>query len=293
MRGNPLSACAGFCLLIALAVFAGACSHKEPSKIDRLLTAEELYELGKDHLKPHRVFVFFEAVETDNAIATFQQIIDNFPSSEYALQAELMIGEAYYDAGRYEEASVYYEDFIRAHPSHGSVPQAIYQSGMCKHKRVPIKDRDQTPTKEAAGFFELLINKFPNNPFAEKAEERLRECKGRLAEHDYAIAEFYMRQEDYHGALNRCSAILANYPGSGADASALLCVGVASYHLEEEERARDAFERLVEEYPSDPKAEQARGYLARLDTMPHGWDDSENYAEFDEGEVAGAFGSDY
>ncbi len=293
MRRNPLPAYAGFWLLIAVAVFAGACSHKEPSKIDRLLTAEELYEFGKERLKPHRVFIFFETVDTDEAIATFQQIIDNFPSSEYSLQAELMIGQAFYDAGRYEEALIYYEDFIRAHPSHGSVPQAIYQSGMCKHNRVPVKDRDQTPTKEAAGFFELLINKFPHNPFAEKAEERLRECKWRLAEHDYAVAEFYMKREDYHGALNRCSAILANYPGAGADASALLCVGVASYHLDERERARDAFERLVEEYPSDPKADQARGYLARLDTMLDGRNDSESYGEFDEGEAAGSFGSDY
>ena len=293
MRRNPLPACARLCLFIAVALLAGACSHKDPSKIDRLLTDEELYELGKERLKPHRAFILSETVDTDEAIATFQQIIDNFPSSEYALQAELMIGQAYYDAGRYEEASIYYEDFVRAHPSHGSVPQAIYQSGMCKHNQVPIKDRDQTPTKEAAGFFELLINKFPQNPFAEKAEERLRECKGRLAEHDYSVAEFYMKREDYHGALNRCSAILANYPGAGADASALLCVGVASYHLEEHERARDAFERLVEEFPSDSKAEQARGYLARLDTMLDGRDDFEDYPEFDEREVAGSYGSDY
>ena len=150
-----------------------------------------------------------------------------------------------------------------------------------------IKHRDQTPTKEAAGFFELLINKFPENPFAVKAEEKLLECKGRLAEHDYSVADFYMKRKDYHGALNRCSAILANYPGAGLDARALLCVGVANYHLGKPEAARDAFERLVAEYPSDAKAGSARGYLARLDSIQDRRHDDDAYPEFDEDETEG------
>ncbi len=267
MRRSRLPARLALALLLTVPPLVTGCANKEPAQIDRLLTAEELYERGIAQLKPHRSFIFFEAVDTDDAVATFQQIIDNFPASEYALQAELMIGQAYFDDGRYEEASVFYEDFVKTHPTHGSVPQAIYQAGMCKFNQLPTEDRDQTPTKDAAGFFELLINKFPGTPFADKGHERLKECKGRLAEHDFAVAEFYVKQNDYHGALNRCSAMLANYPDSGHEAQALYCVGEAHFQLEQPELARDAFQLLVEDYPSDPKAELARGYLSRLDSL--------------------------
>lgn len=279
----------GLAALLSLPLLGIGCANKEPSQIDRLLTAEELYERGQAQLEPHRSLIFFTTVDTDDAVATFQQIIDNFPASEYALQAELMIGQAYFDAGRYEEASVYYEDFVKSHPTHGSVPQAIYQSGMCKFNQLPSEDRDQTPTKDAAGFFELLINKFPGTTFADKAQERLKECKGKLAEHDYAVAEFYAKQQDYHGALNRCSAILANYPDSGHDAQALYCVGQAHFHLGQPGLARDAFQELVEDYPSDPKAELARGYLSRLDSMSDAIQDSQAYAGSDDDVALGDY----
>ena len=269
----------GCCLAIVTLLFGAACRHNEPSKIDRLLTAEELYDLGLSQLKPHRSLLFFTTVDSTEAIATFQQIIDNFPTSEYALQAELMIAKAYFDDEKFEEASVYYDDFIQSHPTHGSVPKAIYQSGMCKFQRLPIKERDQTPTKDAAGYFELLVQKFPGTPFADKAQQRLLESKGQLAEHDYFVAEFYMKQENYHGALNRCNAILANYPGAGCDARALYCVGVAHFYLDEPEKAREAFQQLVEEYPSDAKAADARGYLTRLHSLR---DFEENEYDYDD-----------
>jgi outer membrane protein assembly factor BamD len=251
-------------LILALPALAG-CGHKEADKkMERLLTADELYKRGLEQLKPHRAFLFFHVVDTEEAIATFQQIVDNFPESDYALQAQLQIAQAYFNDEKYEEAESHYKEFMETHPTHGSVPQAMYQAGMCKFKAIPIKERDQTKTKEAAGYFELLINKFPDSPYAEQSRQRLQECKARLAEHAYFVAEFYMKREDYRGALNRCSTILANYPGAGWDARALYCVGVSQYHLNESDKAREALEELVEQYPADTRAGAARSYLARL-----------------------------
>jgi len=265
MRRTIHIAGAMICALAAGALPLAGCRHAEPDKkIERLLTADELYKRGLEQLKPHRAFLFWNVVDTEEAIATFQQIVDNFPESDYALQAQLQIAKAYFDDGRHEEAEARYKEFIETHPTHGTVPEAMYQAGMCKFKEIPIRERDQTKTKEAAGYFELLINKFPDSPYAEQAQARLDECKGKLAAHDFAVAEFYLEREDYRAALNRCSTILANYPGAGWDARALYCVGIANFHLDEPERAREALEQLVEEYPSDANAGSARGLLAKL-----------------------------
>ncbi len=265
MRRTIHIAGAVICALAAGALPLAGCRHAGPDKkIERLLTADELYKRGLEQLKPHRAFLFWHVVDTEEAIATFQQIVDNFPESDYALQAELQIAKAYFDDGRYEEAEARYKEFIETHPTHGTVPEAMYQAGMCKFKEIPIRERDQTKTKEAAGYFELLINKFPDSPYAEQAQARLDECKGKLAAHAYAVAEFYLEREDYRAALNRCNTILANYPGAGWDARALYCVGIANMHLDEPDRARQALEQLVEEYPSDANAGTARGLLAKL-----------------------------
>lgn len=265
MRRTLHFAGAVVCTLAVSVLPLAGCHHADSDqKMQRLLTADELYKRGLDQLKPHRAFLFWHVTDTEDAIATFQQIVDNFPESDYALQAQLQIAKAYFDEGKHEEAEAQYKEFIETHPTHGTVPQAMYQAGLCKFKEIPIRERDQTKTKEAAGYFELLINKFPDSPYAEQAQARLDECKGKLAAHDYAVAEFYLEREDYRGALNRCSTILANYPGAGWDARALYCVGLAHYHLEEPERAREALEQLVEEYPSDPNAGSAKGLLAKL-----------------------------
>ena len=264
MRRRLFLACLGFGLLAYSLAGGVGCRHKPPQKIDRLLTADELYHRGLEKLKPHRAFLFFHVVETQEAISTFQQIVDNFPESDYAIQAELQIAQAYFNDGKYDEAEAHYKEFIEIHPTHGSVPQAMYQAGMCKFKKTPIKERDQTDTKNAAGYFELLINKYPDSPYADQARECLQQCKGKLAEHDYFVAQFYMNRKDYRGALNRCDTILANYPGAGWDAQALYCVGQAHFFLDEPQQAREAFQTLVEQYPSDTNAGAARGWLARV-----------------------------
>jgi len=267
MRRRTHTAGAAICALGLVILPLTACHHADSDKkMERLLTADELYKRGLEQLKPHRAFLFWHVVDTEEAIATLQQIVDNFPESDYALQAQLQIAKAYFDGGKYEEAEVRYKEFIETHPTHATVPQAMYQAGLCKFKEIPIRERDQTKTKEAAGYFELLINKFPTSPYAEQAQARLNECKGKLAAHDYAVAEFYLEREDYRAALNRCSTILANYPGAGWDARALYCVGLTHFYLDEPEQAREALEQLVEEYPSDANAGSAKGLLAKLQT---------------------------
>jgi outer membrane protein assembly factor BamD len=269
---------AAICALGFATLPLAGCHHADSDKkMERLLTADELYKRGLEQLKPHRAFLFWHVVDTEDAISTFQQIVDNFPESDYALQAQLRIAKAYFDDGRYEEAEVRYKEFIETHPTHGTVPEAMYQAGLCKFSQIPIRERDQTKTKEAASYFELLINKFPDSPQAEQAQARLDECKGKLAAHDYAVAEFYLEREDYRAALNRCSTIVAHYPGAGWDARALYCVGLAHFNLNEPERAREALEQLVEEYPDDANTGAARGLLAKLQSVEDtGEDTGEN-----------------
>ena len=61
---------------------------------------------------------------------TAEDIIDNYPYSDYATLAELRIADAYYDQEHWEEALSYYRDFSELHPDHDRVPYTIYRAAL-------------------------------------------------------------------------------------------------------------------------------------------------------------------
>jgi len=49
------------------------------------------------------------------------------------------------------------------------------------------------------------------------AEKMLRECRIRLAEHEFYVGEFYFKQKNYPSALMRFETITREYAGLGLD----------------------------------------------------------------------------
>ena len=60
------------------------------------------------------------------AIDNYQHLIDQYPFSAYADDAELKIGLAYYQMQNYPEAINALTDFVRMHPTNKNLPMASY-----------------------------------------------------------------------------------------------------------------------------------------------------------------------
>src|SRR5262249_56414415 len=101
---------------------------------------------------------------------------------DYAILAELQIGDIHFERGEYEEASSYYHDFVELHPNHAKVSYALYRNGLCSYNQMRESDRDQAPTREAVAQFKALIERYPQSDMAPDAQKRLRECEDRLAQ---------------------------------------------------------------------------------------------------------------
>jgi outer membrane protein assembly factor BamD len=78
-------------------------------------------------------------------------------------------------------------------------------------------DRDQTETVRAAKEFEKLLARFPDSKFSLMAEKMLRECRVRIAEHEFYVGEFYFKQKKYQAALKRFETINREYANLGLD----------------------------------------------------------------------------
>ena len=237
-------------MLIALviALVGGCASRKEPLEP----TAEENYQMGMEK---------FDKKDYRDAIPIFQRILENYPFSFYAIQAELKIAESYFLDKKYVEALVHLQGFQELHPANENIPFVLWMKAVCYSEQFRTIDRDVSAMDNAKRELVDLTTRFPGSPYAQEANEMLVKANGRLAEHDFYVAHLYYRGADYHAALKRFQRILDKYPIEGVVDRALYCMGKCYFFLREDPKAQDAFSSLVQRYPDSPYRSKAEAFL--------------------------------
>lgn len=194
--------------LIAMFAFSGcAWFQTEEEK-----TAPELINDGMEQ---------YNDKDYRDAIASFEKLKDWYPFSQYAILAELKIGDAHYHLKEYEDAIAAYEDFESLHPRNEAIPYVIYQIGLSYFERIDTVDRDQSTAQKALETFERLRKQFPKDPYAIKAEQNIKKSQKSLAGHDLYVGLFYYKSKHYKAALQRFKNVLTKYPDVGVHQKAL------------------------------------------------------------------------
>ncbi|MEM7413636.1 MAG: outer membrane protein assembly factor BamD [Myxococcota bacterium] len=224
--------------------------------------AEELWAQGEEELEGFSVLGFFDYVDYQAAIDTFQSIVDNYPSSTYAVQAELKIADAYFADDKFEEALSYYRDFGDLHPDHPQVPYTIWRSALCHERRRLEPSRDQGATRDALVFLDRLLMQYPFSEYAVEAEVLWRELQTVLAENVEVIADFYFERGEYEASAERYRALLNEYPGLGLDPRVLYKLGACYAELRRVDEADRIFRTVVTHYGESEYAFLARERLA-------------------------------
>jgi outer membrane protein assembly factor BamD len=251
--------------VLAVAVAAGsilACQSTPEPAFEDVLPADELFARGEAELEGTLILWVYRRVNYTKAIETFQSIIDNYPYSEYAVEAELKIADAYFADAKYEEALSYYRDFSDLHPDHAKVPYTIHRSALCHETQVESANRDQTGTLNALLFLDRLLLRYPHSEEAREAEPLWRELQVRLAENVEQVADFYRSREEYEAAAERYRTLLNDHPGLGLDARVLYKLGDCYAALRRTDEADRIFRTLVVHYQDSRYAFEAKKRLA-------------------------------
>lgn len=146
------------------------------------------------------------------AIEFFEEIMNRYPFSPEATLAELKAADCKYHLGRYLEALLLYEEFENRHPTNEGIPYVIYQKAMCNYKQIDRIDRDTSGAIKAIELFQQLLRVYPDSPYAEDAREKIAAATEFLADHEYLVAEYYIRADKLDQAQVRLQYLLANYP---------------------------------------------------------------------------------
>lgn len=195
--------------LVPLAFAPGCTKVKETFRIEEKaevhIPAEQLIIKGMEEFNVGKYFL---------AVEYFNEILDRYPFSPQAPLAELKAADCNYYMERYQEALVLYNEFEERHPTNEAISYVMYQKGMCSYSRIDRVDRDISGAVESIQAFQELLRAFPQSPYANEAQARIKAATEFLVSHEFNVVEFYLRTEKYRQAETRLHYILAMYPDS-------------------------------------------------------------------------------
>ncbi len=195
---------------------------------------------------------------------SLQTLINTYPDSEYLAKAKLAIADSYYKEGgsaNMTQAIQSYKDFEIFFPFLPEASYAQIQVANTHYKEMAKPDRDRSEAKMAEEEYQTFLEKYPKDPLAPQAEQRLRNVQEIIAEGDYRIGYFYYVKGDKRAAAARLIALTKRYPLYSKSDHALWMLGDVFEKSEHKEIAQMYYSQIVRNYPLSPLVPDAKGKL--------------------------------
>ncbi len=189
------------------------------------------------------------------AIEYYQKLESRYPFGKYALQSQLNIAYAHYQADEPDAALAALERFEKLHPDHPAVAYALYLKGVVHFTRnmgffsrfLPTDNsqRDPGSTQEAYDVFAELVRRFPDTEYAEDAKLRMLYLRNQLARHEIHVARYYLDRGAWLAAANRARYVVEHYQYTPSVKDGLTIMIVAYEKMGMDELYRDALRVLA------------------------------------------------
>jgi outer membrane protein assembly factor BamD len=267
--------------VLAASVFVAGCHHKVQNpiaNIDSKQPDKVLFDRAMDAMKHGKYSVARTLLET---------MINTYPDSEYVARAKLTMGDAWYAEGGtagLQQAEVQYKDFITFFPNMPEAAEAQLKVANIHYKQMEKPDRDYTQAMRAADEYKSLIQQFPDSKLVPEAQERLREVQEVLADRESRIAHFYYLRNNLAAAQARFISLIDSYPLYSGASETLFALGSiyereadglrrspkmpevakARYAAEYDQKAIEAYSKIITRYPAQAYADFARKKLESM-----------------------------
>lgn len=209
------------------------------------LEADELYRAARSSL---------DSADYGEAQLRYDAVVERYPFTDYAVQAELEKIYALHKEFRPDEALLAAERFLREHPRHARADYVQYLKGVIQSERdvgltdsLPLDNTkdDVGNLRKAYDEFALLLQKYPNSRYGEDAQARMVHMRNRIAANEMHVVRYYTRRGAYLAAAKRAEQIIAQYPGAPATLEALETLQRSYEALGLKQQAADASRLLA------------------------------------------------
>ena len=269
-------------LVLAMPFLMAGCHH---SKVKNPIANVDSKQ--PDKVLFDRAMVSMKKAKYEEARTLLETMINAYPDSEYVARAKLAIGDSWYDEGgaaAWAQAEVQYKDFGTFFPNMPEAAEAQLKVAFIHYRQMEKPDRDYTQAMRAAEEYKALINQYPDSKLVPEAKQRLREVEEVLAERQWRIAHFYYLRSNLAAAQARLVSLADSYPlYSGVDESLFLLGNIyekeaagmrqqkqvpetvkAKVAAEYDQKAIDAYSKIITRYPAMSRAADARRRLAAM-----------------------------
>ena len=223
----------------------------------------------------------------DVARLDLQTMLNTYPDSEYRMRAKLAVGDSWFKEGgtaALTQAEAEYKDFITFFPQAPEAAEAQMKVADIYYQQMEKPDRDFTNAQRAEQEYRAMINMFPESKLVPRATQKLRDVQEVLAERETQIGLYYGTRENFSASIARLKTVVDTYPLYSKSDQALLGIGDAyagQAHAIQiapnlpgaikeriravyQDRAAEAYTKVITRYPMAPHVEDARDRLVAM-----------------------------
>lgn len=250
------------CYLVLFSVLLTGCGGKQVSTDPSENSLDEpdrvLFDRAMSDLERSRFTV---------ARLTLQTLINTYPDSEYLEQAMYALAESFYREGttpNYNQAEAQFKDFITFFPTGDLTDDAQLLVAMTHVEQLQKPDRDPSQGLLAQAELQHMIETYPDSDLLADAKQKLREVQEILAEGVFGIANHYFRTNAYPASTGRYRDLVEKYRDSRLVPDSLYLLGESLRLNNNEPESVIYYSRLVSEYPTSERVNEAKARLAEL-----------------------------
>jgi outer membrane protein assembly factor BamD len=205
------------------------------------------------------------------ATQLFQDVKRKYGYSRYARLSELRLADIAYKQEKFAEAVGMYKAFLSDYPNDPEAPYARYKIAKGEFTQSgasillpPLEERDLSNVRDAHTSLRALLADFPDSKHNGELSYMLEIVTGLLVRHELYVARFYLNRDNFDAAVARCQYALTNYQDSGLEPEALVLLGETYLKMKDREKARSAFQLVLDKYPGSAFTVPAKAFLGRL-----------------------------
>lgn len=186
------------------------------------LAIERQYSIGNLYLagEPQRIWKIPLFPSMDKTAEIFEAVIKNAPYGKYAPASQFKIGLAQENQKKWAQAIAAYNKLLDRYPKSDYADDAQYQIGYAWYQASSEAEYDQSAAEKSIEAFQDFAVRFPNSEKIEQARKYSEELTGRRIRGALNIARFYERQKNYKAAIIYYSEVVQQNPDSAEGAEA-------------------------------------------------------------------------
>lgn len=217
---------------------------------------------------------YMQAGKFEDAAQKFEGLDREHPYSPEARRAIVMAAYAYYRGGKTPEAIASAERYVALHPGTKEAPLAHHIIASSYFDDMKGPNRDQSATRKALDQLKILKTRYPESEYARNADNRIRLAEDNLAAAEMEVGRYYLKRKNYVAAINRFKTVVSEYQTTAHVEEALMRLTESYMSLGITREAQNATAILGHNYPDSKWYRDAYALLKSDGLAPREDDDS-------------------